>query len=64
MVRFPSTLSLAVAPASLYVSPTESVMDDCPFKVITGAVVSGLIVIVLAIEDVLFDASFTVYVTV
>ena len=38
-------------------------MDDWPFKVITGTVVSGLIVIVLAIEDVLFDASLTVLVT-
>ena len=45
LVRFPSTLSLAVAPASLYVSPTESVMDDWPFNVIIGGVVSVGVVV-------------------
>ena len=50
LVRFPSTLSLAVAPASLYVSPTESVMDDWPFNVIIGGVVSvGVVVPVVEV---------------
>ena len=38
---FPSTLSFAVAPASVYVPPKERVIDDWPFNAITGAVVSG-----------------------
>ena len=33
-------MSFAVAPASVYVSPTERVIDDWPFNVITGGVVS------------------------
>ena len=45
LVRFPSTLSLAVAPASLYVSPTESVIYDWPFNVIIGGVVSVDVVV-------------------
>ena len=43
-------MSLAVAPASLYVSPTESVMDDWPFNVIIGGVVSvGVVVPVVEV---------------
>ena len=39
-VIFPSTLSFAVAPASVYVSPTERVIDAWPFNAIAGGVVS------------------------
>ena len=41
VVRFPSVLSVAVAPNSLYVSPTFKFIVDEPFNVITGAVVSA-----------------------
>ena len=40
-VRSPSTLSVAVAPGSVKVSPTDSSITIEPIKVITGAVVSG-----------------------
>ena len=36
----PSTLSLAVAPASAYVVPTSSVTVESPVSIITGTVVS------------------------
>ena len=47
----PSTLSLAVAPASTYASPTVSVTEAEPISVITGGVVSAA------------DKTFTVRVT-
>ena len=49
-VMFPSTLSEAVAPGSVKVSPTVRLMVDDPAKVITGAVVSAaaLTIIVLS----------------
>ena len=40
-VKLPSILSLAVAPCSTYVSPTFKLSIEAPFKVITGATVSG-----------------------
>ena len=40
-VRSPSTLSVAVAPWSVKVSPTVSSITVEPIKVITGAVVSA-----------------------
>ena len=49
-VRFPSKLSLAVAPVSVYVSPTFRVIEDCPFNVITGGVLSvGVVVPVVEV---------------
>ena len=42
-VRSPSTLSVAVAPGSVKVSPTVSSIIVEPVKVITGAVVSTLV---------------------
>ena len=58
-VIFPSTLSFAVAPASVYVSPTERVIDAWPFNAITGGVVSGglFTVTLLSIDAVLLDES-------
>ena len=40
-VIFPSTLSEAVAPGSVQVSPTIRLMVEEPVKVITGGVVSA-----------------------
>jgi hypothetical protein len=41
LVISPSTSSFAVAPASVYASPTVKEIDAGPFLVIIGAVVSG-----------------------
>ena len=46
-VKFPSILSIAVAPNSLYASPIFKSTVVAPFKVITGAVVSAKTFIVL-----------------
>jgi len=40
-VKSPSTLSVAVAPNSVYVSPTLRLTVAEPFNVMTGASVSG-----------------------
>ena len=52
-------MSFAVAPASVYVSPTERVIDAWPFNAITGGVVSGglFTVTLLSIDAVLLDES-------
>ena len=54
-VMFPSTLSTAVAPASVYVVvPTTSVTGVVPFKEMTGAMISGVpdtVTIELDVDD-------------
>ncbi len=58
----PSLSSRAVAPASVYVLPWVTVTGLAPFKVMTGAVVSGVIttLTVLVFVEVLFTLSFAV----
>ena len=41
LVKSPSILSVATAPGSLKVSPTNKFIGLAPFKVITGGTVSG-----------------------
>ena len=45
-VRSPSTLSVAVAPGSVKVSPTDSSITIEPIKVILGAVVSTALTLI------------------
>ena len=54
-VRSPSTLSVAVAPGSVKVSPTVRLIVEEPVKVITGAVVS-------AVDELVVELALTVIV--
>ena len=63
-VKLPSTLSEAVAPCSVYVSPIVKLIVDAPFKLIIGAMVSAATITVLtASVAALPAASLTLYVT-
>ena len=55
----PSTLSRAVAPASVYVAPWFTETGDVPDSVITGASVSSTLTILTSAEAVLPAASAT-----
>ena len=44
-VKTPSTLSVALAPDSVYVASVSSVMDPLPMSVTTGAVVSATVTV-------------------
>ena len=48
-VKSPSTSSVAVAPASVKVSPTCSVIVSSPDKVITGAIVSATMTVLVSV---------------
>ena len=50
LVRLPSTLSVAVAPGSVNVPPTVSIIAAAPLRVTTGAVVSTEGVLVAVVE--------------
>ena len=54
-VMFPSTLSVAVAPGSVKVSPTVILIVEEPVNVITGFVVS-------VVEEFVFELALTVIV--
>ena len=60
LVRFPSKLSVAVAPNSVYTSPTFKSIVAFPFSVITGAVVSAITLTVRVTCVVFPDESLTV----
>ena len=55
-VRFPLKLSVAVAPASVYVEPYSTVTGLPPFRVMTGGVESSVIARVVA-DEMFPDAS-------
>ena len=63
-VIFPSTLSAAVAPASVYVAPWFTETGDVPTSVITGDSVSSTLTILTSTEALLPAASATLYETV
>ncbi len=61
-VVVPLTASNAVAPSSLYTSPTKRLMVDDPFRVMTGGVISTTL-IVRVVVAVFPEESVTEYVT-